>query len=63
MTTSITPSVQIVVGFIVFIIGFYMLIKYYNGNFLSPQTLSAVAFLLIGAAFIWPEIDDTMKKT
>lgn len=63
MTTSITPTLQIIVGFIVFIIGLYMLIKYYDGNFLAPPTLSAVAFLLIGAAFIWPEIDDTMQKT
>ena len=62
MTTSIKPTIQLVAGFIVFIIGFYMLIKYYKGTILSPPTLSAIAYLFIGAALIWPQLDQSMEK-
>ena len=62
MTTSIEPTIKVIVGFLVFIIGFYMLIKYYKGEFLAPPVLSAIAFMAIGAAFIWPELDSSMEK-
>ncbi len=62
MTTSIKPTIAVVAGFIVFIIGFYMLIKYYKGTLISPSTLSAIAFLAIGAALIWPELNKSMEE-
>ena len=62
MTTSINPTVHVVVGFIVFIIGLYMLIKFYKGDFLTPPTLSAIAFIAIGTALIWPSLNESMEK-